>query len=71
MSYGLYIWHQPVGWLTDPRNLGPIPWFSTLPWGYQFVGRFLLSFAIAGASYKFVEMPMLKLKRRFTSRRTA
>ena len=62
MSYGLYLWHVPVRWLTDPRNYEVVP---ILPRAVIFVVRLCLTFALAGLSYRFVERPMLRLKHRF------
>ena len=28
MSYGLYLWHAPVGWLTDARHYDWVPIMS-------------------------------------------
>ena len=64
MSYGLYLWHSPVGWLTDARHYDWVPIMSR---PVQFVVRVLLTFAIAGASYHFLERPILRLKHRFTT----
>jgi len=33
----------------------------------QFIVRVVLTFAIAGASYRFLEQPLLRLKRRFST----
>jgi peptidoglycan/LPS O-acetylase OafA/YrhL len=63
MSYGLYLWHAPVAWLTDPRHYD---WVPVLSRPVQFGVRVLLTFAIAGASYRFLEQPMLRLKHRFS-----
>lgn len=55
MSYGLYLWHLPAVVLVKMaygRGLAA----SLLPW--------LLSFAVAGASFAFVERPFLRLKRK-------
>ena len=62
ISYGLYLWHQPVGWFTDPRNFEFLP---ILPRAAQIVLRFALTFAVAAASFALVERPMLRLKSRF------
>ena len=64
MSYGLYLWHSPVGWITDPRNF---EWVPILPRPALFVLRVCLTFVIAGLSYRFVEQPLLRLKHRFSS----
>ena len=68
MSYGLYLWHAPVGWLTDPRHY---EWVPILSRPVQFVVRVVLTFAIAGASYRFLEQPLLRLKHRFSPERGA
>jgi peptidoglycan/LPS O-acetylase OafA/YrhL len=63
MSYGLYLWHAPVAWLTDARHYDWVPVMSR---PLQFVVRVVLTFAIAGASYRFLEQPLLRLKHRFS-----
>jgi peptidoglycan/LPS O-acetylase OafA/YrhL len=63
MSYGLYLWHAPVAWLTDARHYD---WVPILSRPVQFIVRVLLTFAIAGASYRFLEQPLLRLKHRFS-----
>ena len=63
MSYGLYLWHSPVGWLTDPRHYEVVP---ILPRAVLLVVRVCLTFAVAGLSYRFVERPLLRLKHRFS-----
>jgi peptidoglycan/LPS O-acetylase OafA/YrhL len=63
MSYGLYLWHAPVAWLTDARHYD---WVPVLSRPVQFGVRVLLTFAIAGASDRFLEQPMLRLKHRFS-----
>jgi len=62
ISYGLYLWHQPVGWFTDPRHVEFLP---VLPRYVLMAIRVVLSFALALASWKWIERPMLRLKRRF------
>ena len=58
ISYGLYLWHAPIGALIDQFNLN-------LPL-YLLIGlKILLTFLAAGISYKFLERPILNLKRRF------
>ena len=64
MSYGLYLWHAPVAWLTDARHYD---WVPVLSRPVQFVVRVVLTFAIAGASYRFLEQPLLRLKHRFSA----
>ena len=63
MSYGLYLWHSPIGWVTDPRNF---EWVPILPRAELFVLRVCLTFAVAGLSYQFLERPLLRLKHRFS-----
>ena len=64
MSYGLYLWHAPVAWYTDARHYD---WVPILPRPVVFVARVVITFAIAGASYRFLERPLLKLKHRFSA----
>ena len=68
MSYGLYLWHAPVAWVTDARHYD---WVPILSRPVQFVVRVVLTFAIAGASYRFLELPLLRLKHRFSGARAA
>jgi peptidoglycan/LPS O-acetylase OafA/YrhL len=63
MSYGVYLWHSPVAWLTDPRHYEVLP---ILPRPVLFIVRVILTFAIAGLSYRFLELPLLRLKHRFS-----
>jgi len=63
MSYGIYLWHAPVAWLTDARHY---EWVPILSRPVQFIVRVVLTFAIAGASYRWVEQPLLRLKHRFS-----
>jgi len=56
MSYGLYLWHYPIFRVLRAAGLGRFP---TLGIGV------LLTFAIAFASFKFVEKPALRLKKRY------
>lgn len=64
ISYGLYLWHVPVfhGVLNQHRMARlriPVPLRPL---------RFLVTFAIATASFYVAEQPMLRLKERFRSR---
>ena len=63
MSYGLYLWHSPVAWVTDARHY---EWVPALSRPVQFLVRVALTFAIAGSSYRFLERPLLRLKHRFS-----
>jgi len=53
VSYGLYLWHAPVG-----SKVGGWP----LPDPLKPLVGFALSFAVAGISYRWVEQPFLKRK---------
>ncbi len=64
MSYGLYLWHSPVAWLTDARHY---EWVPILSRPVLFVVRVCLTFAVAGLSYHFLERPLLRLKHRFSA----
>jgi peptidoglycan/LPS O-acetylase OafA/YrhL len=64
MSYGLYLWHSPVAWVTDARHY---EWVPALSRPVQFLVRVALTFAIAGSSYRFLERPLLRLKHRFSA----
>jgi peptidoglycan/LPS O-acetylase OafA/YrhL len=60
ISYGLYLFHVPVNYLVfghPVKRMGPAPVLLA----------FAASFALAGASFWFVERPVLRLKRRFGS----
>lgn len=65
MSYGLYLWHSPVGWLTDARHYD---WVPVLSRPVQFVARVALTFLIAWLSHRFLETPLLRLKDRLRPR---
>jgi peptidoglycan/LPS O-acetylase OafA/YrhL len=60
ISYGLYLWHAPIGVIVDRANFALEP--STLV-----VVKVLITFLTAGLSYWLVEKPFLKLKNRFIS----
>ena len=59
ISYGLYLWHLPVFWIVT-EHVGGLRFLFLLPLE---VG---LTFAIAIASYRFVELPIVRQKARFT-----
>ena len=65
ISYGLYLWHQPIGWLSDPRHYEIVPAIARIP---LLLVRFGLTFAMAGLSYALIERPALRLKHRFSPR---
>lgn len=66
LSYSLYIWQQFIAY----RHYFWIPWLkglNTLP-DLLIIGiKFLIIFPIAYLSYRYFEMPFLKLKERFNS----
>jgi peptidoglycan/LPS O-acetylase OafA/YrhL len=64
MSYGLYLWHAPVAWVTNPQHYEIVP---ILPRPVLFLVRVCLSFAVAALSYHFLEQPLLRLKHRFST----
>jgi peptidoglycan/LPS O-acetylase OafA/YrhL len=64
MSYGLYLWHSPVAWMTDPRRY---EWIPVMSRPVQFVVRVALTFLVAGLSYHLMERPLLRLKHRFSA----
>lgn len=57
-SYGLYIWHWAIFYLT--RMILGKGWLAVA------VGT-ILTFVVAGLSYRYVELPFLRLKRRYTA----
>ena len=67
MSYGLYLWHSPVGGLTDARH---VDWMPELPRAVLFVVRVALTFGVAALSYRYLERPILALKHRFAAVRS-
>jgi len=52
LSYGIYLWQQP---LIHPQRTG---------WVFTFPGNVCLVFLLAGLSYALIELPFLNLKRR-------
>ena len=64
ISYGVYLWHQPIFVLLGPR-------LAFLPFALNVVVLFTLSIGTAMVSYRVIEQPFLRLKdTRWTSRRT-
>ncbi len=58
ISYGLYLWHAPIGMILDGAGL---------PWNpYLLAAGSLLTFAAAGLSSVFLEKPILRIKSRFS-----
>jgi peptidoglycan/LPS O-acetylase OafA/YrhL len=55
ISYGLYLWHAPVGAIFDKANF---PW----PPLYTIGAKIFVTFLAAGASYFLIEKPILRLK---------
>lgn len=54
-SYGLYLWHWPVLLIIDTRMAAQS---GTRPWWIGVAGAVALTFAIAAASFRFVEEPI-------------
>lgn len=67
-SYGLYLWHFPLLVLPLPLLGPPVP-FQT--WPDATALRVALTFAIATASYAWIERPFLRLKGRWSHVRPA
>ena len=61
ISYGLYLWHFPIVYACGALAVDGAP--ADLPRATLAIG---LTFLVAAASYRWVERPMLRLKRRFT-----
>ena len=58
ISYGLYLWHAPIGVLIEQAELPLEPvWVAII--------KVLATFIVAGLSYFLIEKPILKLKSRF------
>ena len=58
ISYGLYLWHAPIGVMIEQAELPLEPiWVAII--------KVLATFIVAGLSYFLVEKPLLKLKSRF------
>ena len=62
LSYSLYLWHFLVLYLTGPLG-------DDLPRPALIVLNFALSFAVSSASYHWLEVPFLKLRKRLHARR--
>jgi peptidoglycan/LPS O-acetylase OafA/YrhL len=61
VSYGVYLWHNPVFLLF---STGPAGWLN-IP--VQIV-RLVITAAVVILSYRYIEKPMLRLKERFSGR---
>jgi peptidoglycan/LPS O-acetylase OafA/YrhL len=64
LSYGLYLWHFPINCVVEKSPLKDHPVAGVFA---EFGGAFLC----ASVSYYVVERPMLKLKRKFETKRVA
>jgi peptidoglycan/LPS O-acetylase OafA/YrhL len=64
ISYGLYVFHQ-VGLLLS-GDAFPHYADSKLQWASHLLVGLAITVALAAASYRFVELPFLRLKQRFT-----
>jgi peptidoglycan/LPS O-acetylase OafA/YrhL len=69
LSYGLYLWHLPVYSLYDATVAPPAVRSYTLRLLLPFAIKFLLSVGVAALSFRFIEQPALRLKRRYASAR--
>ena len=58
ISYGLYLWHAPIGVIVDQSTMGWSPTVMTF-------FKLMLTFIAASSSYYFLEKPILKLKNKF------
>lgn len=63
ISYGLYLYHYPLVYLSIYRFGGD--WRDETKQVIGLLILFPLSFALAAVSYRYVEAPLLRLKRRF------
>jgi peptidoglycan/LPS O-acetylase OafA/YrhL len=61
ISYGLYLWHFPFVY-----GCGALAVDGTPPDFPRAALAIVLTFLVAGASYRWIEKPMLRIKRRFT-----
>jgi len=64
ISYGLYLWHAPVGVVIDQVNFNLEPFLISMC-------KIIATFLAAGLSYFLVEKPFLKLKDRFISKQSS
>jgi len=64
VSYGGYLWHLPVVYVLTEQRVGLSFW-------PLLVLRFIATFTLAVISFKIIESPALKLKRRFERRADA
>jgi peptidoglycan/LPS O-acetylase OafA/YrhL len=66
VSYGIYLYHEVVRifvwWATETAFMG---YSRVLVYGVRLMLYVILSVAVAGASYRFLERPFLELKKRF------
>jgi peptidoglycan/LPS O-acetylase OafA/YrhL len=64
ISYGVYLYHM---WAIHPLRLG----FVRLGWGARgtafFCASLVVSAVVAGLSFRFIELPLLRLKSRFSA----
>ncbi len=62
ISYGMYLFHM---WVLHMVSTAMVKGGVESPW-LRFAGCLLLTAAVAGVSYRYFEMPFLKLKRYFS-----
>lgn len=60
ISYGLYLWHAPIGEIIDQANFGLHPSFIS-------ASKVICTFLVASLSFWMVEKPLLRFKTRFIS----
>lgn len=60
ISYGVYLWHSPIGFLVDKAELAWEPMWIVIV-------KFFLTFLVAGISYFLIEKPILSLKTKLVS----
>ena len=64
ISYGIYLYHMPVPFVYRALAARFMPSAVPSPWVFLPV-CFAITIGLAALSYKYIEMPFLKLKRYF------
>jgi peptidoglycan/LPS O-acetylase OafA/YrhL len=60
ISYGLYLWHVPLVWVL-------LPHLTDVPLLVRAIVLFVVSYGLAMASYRWIELPFLRRKNRLAS----